>query len=390
MDSRRKIAFLIRKRPDTIGGVQRHSARLYDGLRDSFDIEKIGWNGPEWGAPFYFPLFYRRSIRNGAEVVHCDDAVTALIGARIRKNSSKKVVATVHGLDVILPIPWYQRKLREALPTLDTIICVSRATAEQVRSRNVPAGKIEIIPNAAEKVNIFNRKNEASFRKFYDRTGIDLRGKIVLFSLGRPLRRKGFDYFVTHVFPHLPENIVYVIAGPGSKTPPWLKMAGPILGQKYHRLLILASGCDTVHDELKRLSSHPRVHYLNGISEELRDALFEVSDLLIMPNRKIDGDMEGFGIVALEAAVRGIPVVATGIEGITDAVIDGHNGYCVDDGDVSAMVEIIKSLVENPKRLSDFGKKAKEFTESRFSSSVVHGRYKQIFEKLAAADPLNK
>jgi len=385
MESKRKIIFLIRKSPKSIGGVQRHSARLYDGLADHFNIIRIRYKGPEWGAPAYFPAFYLRSVRDGAGLLHCDDAVTALVGAKIRKNSGKKVVATVHGLDVILPIPWYQRKLREALANLDKVICVSRATAEEVRARGTPEEKIEIIPNVAEEAKELPKKSDELYRAFQDKTGIDLRGRFVLFSLGRPLRRKGFDYFITDVLPHLPENCVYLAAGPTPKTPAWIRATGPVFGQKYHRLLMLASGCDTVHEELKKLSSHPRVFYLNDISDEMREISFALSDLFIMPNRKVEGDMEGFGIVALEAAVRGIPVVATGIEGITDAVVDGQNGYCVSEGDTAAMVGIIKSLINDSGKLASVGEKAREFTIKNFSSDVVHGRYRRIFDQLLGA-----
>ncbi len=382
MNTKRKIIFLNRKNPNSIGGVQRHIARLCAGLSKSFEIEKIGWSGPEWSAPIYFPYFYYKSMGNGAELLHCDDAVTALVGAKIEKNSGKKVVATVHGLDVILPIPWYQERLKKALPRIDKIVCVSRATAEQAKKRGVSNEKIEIIPNSAESVNGFSKKSEESFRKFENRTGIDLRGKTVLFSLGRPLRRKGFDTFIENVFPFLPENCVYIIAGPAPKTPSWIKTLKPVLGKKYHRLLLLASGCDTVHEKLIELCSFPRLHYLNEVSDELRDTIFALSDLFIMPNRRVEGDMEGFGIVALEASARGIPVIATGIEGITDAVIDGRNGFCVGEGDSSKMIDIIKSFIDDPDKLSDFGKEAKKFTEDNFSSSKIHARYSEVFSEL--------
>lgn len=382
MKQRDHVIFLTRKHPDSIGGIQRHSARLIECMRESFEVENIRWKGPEWGAPFYFPYFYYRSIRNGAGLLHCDDAVTALVGAPIRRNSKKKVVATVHGLDVVLPIPWYQRRLRAALACLDKIVCVSEATAIQVRLRGLPDEKIDIIPNAAEEVKDHPGKTENLYREIERQAGIDLRGKRVLFSLGRPLKRKGFDYFIREVFPHLPEDCVYIAAGPEPKTPRWLKTVGPLLGKKYQDLLLLASGAHTVHDELKNLSRHPGVFYLNGVDEEMRELLFAASDLFIMPNRTVPGDMEGFGIVALEAAARGIPVVATGIEGVTDAVIHGHNGFCVPEGNVAAMVETIKTLLEDPEKLSSLGLKAMEYTRKHFSASVIHGRYEKIFNDL--------
>jgi phosphatidylinositol alpha-1,6-mannosyltransferase len=377
------VTFLIRKNPKSVGGVQRLSSAIIKGLSDSFDIEKISWGGPEWGAPFYFPIFYYKSIYNISELIHCDDAVTALVGARVHSSSDKKVVATVHGLDVILPIPWYQQKLSVALGKIDRIICVSRATAEQVIKRGVDPQKIRIIPCPAEgSVKKINRDEEL-YCRIEKLTGVNLRNKKVLFSLGRLVRRKGFDHFITDIMPQLPDDYVYIVAGPIPRSPSWLKIFGPIIGEKTRRLLYLASGSDTIHENLMRLSvDNPRTYYLNGISDELRNLLFAVSDLFIMPNRHVDGDMEGFGIVALEASVRGVPVIASGIEGITDAVINGENGYTVPEGEQMTMARVILNLLDDRDRLQGLRQRAIITAQKRFSLEYVSNCYKDTFNEL--------
>jgi phosphatidylinositol alpha-1,6-mannosyltransferase len=380
--SDRKITFLIRKNPRTIGGVQRHSAGLLKGLSGSFETEKLVWKGPEWAAPIYFPLFYLQSSRNGADLIHCDDAVSGILGSAVKRNTGKKVVATVHGLDVILPIARYQKMVSRALKNLDKVICISAATAKQVKLRGVPPEKIDIIPCSAEKVGKTEVNRENAIGRIAKLTGIDLMGVKVLFSLGRPVRRKGFDYFIKNVFVNLPEGYVYIVAGPPQKIPLWLKSASPFIPEEARKLLLIASGCDSVSGELERLARHPRIHYLKTISEELRDLIFAASDLFIMPNITVPGDMEGFGIVALEAAIRGVPVVATGIEGITDAVIDGENGCCIAENDHEGMTRTIIELTADNEKLKAFGVKAREFTMQRFSPDTVYARYAKLFEEL--------
>jgi len=382
LSKKKSVTFLIRKNPDTIGGIQRHNARLLAGISDSFITEQVIWRGFEWGAPFYFPLFYIKSARNGTDLIHCDDAVTAIIGSTIKNTTRKKVIATVHGLDVILPIRRYQKVVSRALSNLDRVICVSKATARQAEMRGVSKEKIEIIPNSAEKVDSVFTKNDYVFDKIRSLAGIDLKGKKVLFSLGRPLRRKGFDCFIKNVFAHLPADFVYIVAGPPQKSPLWLKAAAPFLKNETHRKLLIASGCDSISAELDKLSEMPRVHYLKTVSEELRELLYAASDLFIMPNKTVYGDMEGFGIVALEAAVRGVPVIATGIEGITDAVIHGENGFCIDENDDSGLIKMIIALTDDAGKLSAFGEKAREFTEKRFAPDTVYSRYENIFDEL--------
>jgi phosphatidylinositol alpha-1,6-mannosyltransferase len=382
LSKKKSVTFLIRKNPETIGGIQRHNARLLAGISDSFVTEKVIWRGSEWGAPFYFPLFYFKSARNGTNLIHCDDAVTAIIGSTIKTNTGKKAVATVHGLDVILPIQRYQRVVSRALSNLDKVICVSSATARQVESRGVSKDKIEVIPNSAEKVGVVLSKNKDVLSKIENLTGIDLEGKKVLFSLGRPLRRKGFDRFIEDIFAHLPEDFVYIVAGPLQKSPLWLRTAAPFIKKETLRKLLIASGCDSISAELEKLSRMPRVHYLKTVTEELREYLYAASDLFIMPNRTVCGDMEGFGIVALEAAIRGVPVVATGIEGITDAVIHGENGFCIDENDNAEMIKTIIALTDDAEKLKAFGEKARAFTEKSYSPDTVYSRYEKIFEEL--------
>jgi len=376
------VIFLVRHAPGRIGGVSTHCSRLAAGLSRSFEVESINWHGPDWASMFYSPAFYFRSARSSAQLVHCDDALTSLIGSLIRSGTGKKVVATAHGMDVIMPIPWYQRMLTRALTRMDAVVCVSRATAEAVRKRGVDPRRIEIIPNSAEVLSNPLEKDEQIYRDIQQLTGIDLRGKKVLFSLGRPIKRKGFDYFISDVFPHLPPDCVYIAAGPGTKTPGWAGPMARLMGKKRIHLALVALGMDSVHEKLVELSRRPRVYYLNDISDQLRNMLYYASDLFIMPNRRVEGDMEGFGIVALEASVRGVPVVATGIEGITDAVVEGKNGYCVPERDPEAMARTIRRLLENQVELSELGKKAAEFSMQRFSSETVTRQYEAVFTRV--------
>lgn len=382
-----KLIFLLRQKPGSIGGVQSHGARLMQGLDGSFQIQAIQWPGPAWASVFNFPGFYYQAARSNGLLVHCDDALTALLGSAIRSRTSKAVVATVHGHDVTLPIPWYQKAISRALKNLDAVICVSRATAAEVRKRGIEPRKIQVIPNSCGEVPDLLEKNEELYRAVESLTGINLRGRRVLFSLGRPVRRKGFDVFIREVFPYLPADCVYMVAGPAISQPCWSEPLGRLLGGKWVDLALIALGRDSVHKQLLELSRRPRVYYLTGVSDSLRHMLFAASDLFIMPNRRIEGDMEGFGIVALEASVHGVPVVAVGIEGIPDAVVQGRNGFLVPENDPGAMARTIRQLLENPRELREFGKSAAKFCLQHFSPAKVASRYEALFHRILANRP---
>ena len=91
----------------------------------------------------------------------------------------------------------------------------------------------------------------------------------------------------------------------------------------------------------KHLSN--RVFLLGKLSDEQRNVVLNASDIFIMPNITVDGDIEGFGIVMLEAGSVGLPVIASNIQGIRDAVIDGQTGYLVEEGNSGDFVARIVS-----------------------------------------------
>ncbi len=78
--------------------------------------------------------------------------------------------------------------------------------------------------------------------------------------------------------------------------------------------------------------------------DRFRDILLNAADAFIMPNISIPDDVEGFGISALEAGACGLPVIASNIQGIRDAVLDGITGYLVEEGDVEGYISKIHSL----------------------------------------------
>jgi glycosyltransferase involved in cell wall biosynthesis len=74
------------------------------------------------------------------------------------------------------------------------------------------------------------------------------------------------------------------------------------------------------------------------------------SDIFVMPNVRVAGDVEGFGLVAIEAANAGLLVVASRLEGIVDAVIDGTTGYLCESLNADAWTGRLTDLLADPER----------------------------------------
>ena len=78
--------------------------------------------------------------------------------------------------------------------------------------------------------------------------------------------------------------------------------------------------------------------------------LYSAADAFVFPLVDTPGDVEGFGMVAIEAASHGTPTVAFDCGGVSDAVIDGENGVLVPSGDYTSFNEATLQLLEQSSR----------------------------------------
>ena len=121
----------------------------------------------------------------------------------------------------------------------------------------------------------------------------------------------------------------------------------------------------------------PRVRFLGAVDAETRDRHLDQARVFALPSRtSADGRVgEGFGIVYLEAAARGVPVVAANEGGATDAVADGRTGHLVDPRDATAVAEAICAL------LADDGLAGAMSSESKlwaleFGLAELHAKFR--------------
>ena len=94
-----------------------------------------------------------------------------------------------------------------------------------------------------------------------------------------------------------------------------------------------------------------------------------------MPNTPTEGDMEGFGVVAIEAASCCLPVIASNCEGVKDAIKDRENGFLVEPYDDQGFVALIKQLMDSDRERIEFGARARKFTLDNYGWEKVAGNY---------------
>jgi phosphatidylinositol alpha-1,6-mannosyltransferase len=118
------------------------------------------------------------------------------------------------------------------------------------------------------------------------------------------------------------------------------------------------------------------IHFLGAVGDEERDAWLDRAHVFAMPSRMPAGRYagEGFGIVYLEANAHGCPVVAGGVGGAVDAVVDGKTGLLVDPEDHIAVGNALVELLRDPQRQREMGaagaRRAADFAWPRVASRV--------------------
>ena len=118
-----------------------------------------------------------------------------------------------------------------------------------------------------------------------------------------------------------------------------------------------------------RAQRHPGVTLHGFVPEVVKTALLSRADLLLLP-----GTREGWGIVAMEAASYGVPVVAYDIPGLRDAVLDGVTGMVV-PANPDALGSAAASLLQDPDRWRQLSaaaqQRAREFTWDRVAQDLL-------------------
>ncbi len=180
-----------------------------------------------------------------------------------------------------------------------------------------------------------------------------------LLCLGRLVHGKGFDLAVTvfcailHRFP----EARLAIAGVGP--------ARPVLER-----------------QVAELGLADRVDFLGWVEFENMPALFNSATIVLMPSRMV----EGFGLVALEAALMARPVVATRVGGLPEAIADGKTGVLVERDDSHALAEAITYLLDHPEVATRMGEAARRRAQELFSWTRHVDAFDAVYRRLVKAD----
>jgi len=118
-----------------------------------------------------------------------------------------------------------------------------------------------------------------------------------------------------------------------------------------------------------------RVHFLGWSAEPRRH--FSTFDLCAVPSR-----IEAFPLVVVEAMLAGLPVVASEVGSVADAVVDGETGLLVPPDDPDALAAALRALLDDPERMKLMGLRGRERARQRFTAEAMAARFESLYAEL--------
>ena len=385
----KRVLFITHKYPPSIGGMQKQSYELLTGMEKHLPVEKLVWHD-RLTVPYFILKGAGKKARalmqqKPIHLIHLNDGSMTMGINSLKKHASAPILSTFHGLDLIFPNPLYQKLMIPRIKKLDKVITVSTETKTECLKRGIQEDRIVVIPNGVDTDMSQIPRDPAFGEKLEDRIGIPLQDKKILLSVGRPVPRKGVYWFMEKVMGHLPKDAIYLVVGAPLKSDKFLRSLINFLPKRWANQLALIYGIGLDRPEQLRLRVSERlrnrVFLLGKVPYEDLVQLYKHADLFLMPNIPVAGDMEGFGLTALEASVNGTVVVASRLEGIPDAVKDGKNGILIAPLDEAAWISKIDELLGKTTELCKLAQKFQTYTVAHYSWDRMVSRYLELFKE---------
>ncbi|PRX48536.1 phosphatidylinositol alpha-1,6-mannosyltransferase [Prauserella shujinwangii] len=280
-------------------------------------------------------------------------APLALLGPALRAAGARRVVASTHGHEVGWSmLPAARHALRRIGDTADVVTYVSEYTRRRFASAFGPMAGLEHLPSGVDTARF--RPDGGAREEIRRRHGLGDRPTVVCVS--RLVPRKGQDMLV-RALPALRKRI------PGAA----LLLVG---GGPYRRSL----------EQLARAAGvAEHVVFTGSVPWPELPAHYAAGDVFAMPARTRGKglDVEGLGIVYLEASATGLPVVAGRSGGAPETVLDEVTGHVVDGRRLAQLVDTLAAVLADPARARRMGEAGRRWV-------TEHWRWDILARRLAA------
>lgn len=299
------------------------------------------------------------------DVIHGNYWLSGVVGHHLKHELGVPFVSTFHTLARVKaeggdPEPlWRDRAEAEIIQCSDGI-CVSCAEEEEQFRRlyGDPAGRIEIISPGVERAFFAPGAREAARHAI----GFDVDRPLVLF-VGRIQPLKGPDVAIRALAALERDDVQLVLVGGSSGR------NGDVQAAEAHALV----------DEL---GLHDQVHFIEPQPHHILSSWYRAADVVLVPSRS-----ESFGLVALEAAACGIPVVASAVGGLLSLVDDGETGFLIAGRRPTDFATAIAAILDDAELAASMGAAA-EARARLYTWRAAADRLRSLYVDLDTATEL--
>jgi phosphatidylinositol alpha-1,6-mannosyltransferase len=283
-------------------------------------------------------------------------APLALLSRGLRRAGAKKIVALTHGHEVwwskVWPFKWAMKRMSRSIDHLSFL----GEYTHQVISRAVTAKAASSMVRIAPGIDTdhFAPVDASELRK-----KLGLHDKKTIVSVGRLVHRKGQDILIEAmpaICREIPDaHLVMIGEGPYRS---YLENCRKVLGLE------------------------EKVTFIGRIQYAELPTYICVGDLFVMPSRsRLAGlEVEGLGIVYLEASACGLPVIAGNSGGAPDAVLAGETGLVVDGTRVNEVASAVIELLSDPERSQRMGQRGREWIVQEWRWEIWASRFAQLLK----------
>jgi len=300
---------------------------------------------PRWWMLYRWMV--RRAGKDQWQVLMCGKGLfEGLIGYRLKKRLGLPYVVLTYAMEIEQwKANWWQRrKLKKVLMSANKVFCINEVTKKSLIELGLAETNIvKAWPGVDKKM--FNQVSEEELVSVLKKYEIK---RPYIISVGRLVERKGFSDLIEAV--------------------------GKIDQTKFGdtQLVIVGDGplLDTLQAQVEGELMDSSVLLLPDVPDTDLPVLYAGAKLFALTPKEVGGDIEGFGIVYLEAAAQGVPAVGTKTGGVPEAVIDGGSGILVEPGNVEAITRALERILGDKSFNVKLGDGARRRTFEEFSWSV--------------------
>lgn len=333
--------------------------------RDSpIKIYRTGLSSTDWGILsirgiiFYVRNFFRVRLiikKEKIERIHCGRTLPeGVLAWLFNKMYGIPYACYVHGEDVEMA-----RQSREFIFVVQKVITDAKlliCNSQNTKKLLVDNWKTElsqiVVMNPGVDIDLFF----PAPRDIRIKEKLGWGERLVILTVSRLQERKGHDILIKALKSIAQEypNVLYAIVGHG---------------ERKQELQTLVSELDLSNNVL----------FMANLSDEEMVLCYQQCDLFVLPNRTVGRDIEGFGMVLIEAQSCGKPVICGDSGGTVETLVDGVTGFVVNCDTPENLAELVIKTLADKDLVKDFGEKARAHVVKNFSWSRLAKCARRLF-----------